>query len=76
MISALVAFDNKPAPLDLTNVFPVTPLNVKPVNDGESAVPNPKFVLAAPTVTAPVPPLTIGNAPVTEVVKSIDETVE
>ena len=45
VISAEVAFDNTPAPLDLTSVFPFTPDNVIPVNVGEFPVPNPKFVL-------------------------------
>jgi hypothetical protein len=47
----------------LREVLPVTPLTVKPVNDGESPVPTPKFVLAAPAVTAPVPPFAIPNVP-------------
>ena len=45
VISALVAFATTPVPFARSNVFPVTPLNVNPVNDGEFPVPNPKFVL-------------------------------
>ena len=36
VISAEVAFDKMPAPLDLTSVFPFTPLNVIPVNVGDA----------------------------------------
>ena len=64
VISALVAFATTPVPLARSNVLPVTPLTVNPVNDGESPVPTPKFVLAAPAVTAPVPPFAMANVPV------------
>ena len=46
VISALVAFARTPEPFALSNVFPVIPLIINPVNDGDCAVPNPKFVLA------------------------------
>ena len=62
--SALVAFATTPAPLARSNVLPVTPLTVNPVNDGESPVPNPKFVRAPDAVAAPVPPFAMANVPV------------
>ena len=64
VISELVAFAKTPEPLALTRVFPFTPLTVNPVNVGESAVPNPKFVRAPDAVAAPVPPFAIAKVPV------------